>query len=155
LIIVNPMWNQKFLQDVFENDPISFGTSFKSKLLLELDSAASLKEKGKLVVVIDTGVVTRGSGSQGTDREKEIRKNFVENDLIEAVILLTDNLFYNTTAPGNIIVINKAKKHKGGILLINASKIRKGKTEISLFKDNNDRSQKERLLKPFPLCLRG
>jgi len=89
-----------------------------------------LKEKGKLVVVIDTGVVTRGSGSQGTDREKEIRKNFVENDLIETVILLADNLFYNTTAPGNIIVINNAKKHKGEILLINASKIRKGRTKI-------------------------
>jgi len=65
----------------FSTLTISFGTTFKSKLLLELDSAASLKEKGKLVVVIDTGVVTRGSGSQGTDREKEIRKNFVENDL--------------------------------------------------------------------------
>jgi len=96
----------------FSTLTISFGTTFKSKLLLELDSAASLKEKGKLVVVIDTGVVTRGSGSQGTDREKEIRKNFVENDLIKTVILLADNLFYNTTAPGNIIVINKAKKHK-------------------------------------------
>ncbi len=83
---------------------------------------ASLKENGKLVIVIDTGAVTRGSGSSGTDREKEIRKKFVEQDFIEAVILLTDNLFYNTTAPGNIIVINKAKKHKGEILLINASK---------------------------------
>ena len=98
---------------------------------------ASLNEKGKLVVVIDTGVVTRGSGSQGTDREKEIRKKFVENDLIEAVILLTDNLFYNTTAPGNIIIINKAKKHKGEILLINASKeFAKGRPKNYLTDEN-------------------
>ena len=127
-VIANPMWNQKFPQSVFENDPynrFSFGippSNQSSDWGWIQHMFASLRENGKLVVVIDTGVVTRGSGSSGTDREKEIRKKFVEKDLIEAVILLTDNLFYNTTAPGNIIVINKAKKHKGEILLINASK---------------------------------
>ena len=98
---------------------------------------ASLEENGKFVVVIDTGVVTRGSGSQGTDREKEIRKRFVENDLIEVVVLLTDNLFYNSTAPGNIIVKNEAKKHKGEILLINASKeFAKGRPKNYLTDEN-------------------
>jgi type I restriction enzyme M protein len=126
-VIANPMWNQKFPRDIFENDPynrFSFGnppSSQSSDWGWIQHMFASLKENGKLVVVIDTGVVTRGSGSSGADKEKEIRKKFVENDLIEAVILLTDNLFYNTTAPGNIIVINKAKKRKGEILLINAS----------------------------------
>jgi len=45
-------------------------------------------------------------------------------DLIEAVILTPENLFYNTTAAGVIIVINKNKpeERKGKILLINASK---------------------------------
>ena len=142
-VIANPMWNQKFPQDVFENDPynrFSFGippSNQSSDWGWIQHMFASLKEKGKLVVVIDTGVVTRGSGSQGTDREKEIRKKFVENDLIEAVILLTDNLFYNTTAPGNIIVINKAKKHKGEILLINASKeFAKGRPKNYLTDEN-------------------
>jgi len=127
-VIANPMWNQKFPQEAFENDPynrFSFGippSRQSSDWGWIQHMYASLKDNGKLVIVIDTGAVTRGSGSQGIDREKEIRKKFVENDLIEAVILLTDNLFYNTTAPGNIIVINKAKKHKGEILLINASK---------------------------------
>ena len=98
---------------------------------------ASLEENGKFVVVIDTGVVTRGSGSQGTDREKEIRKRFVENDSIEVVVLLTNNLFYNSTAPGNIIVINEAKKHKGEILLINASKeFAKGRPKNYLTDEN-------------------
>lgn len=32
-------------------------------------------------------------------------------------------LFYNTSAPGLILVINKAKAHPGEILLINASKL--------------------------------
>lgn len=32
-----------------------------------------------------------------------------------------ENLFYNTTAPGIILVINRRKRRKGEILLINAS----------------------------------
>ena len=142
-VIGNPMWNQKFPQEVFENDPynrFSFGippSKQSSDWGWIQHMFASLKDGGKLVVVIDTGTVTRGSGSSGTDREKEIRKKFVENDLIEAVILLADNLFYNTTAPGNIIVINKNKKHKGEILLINASKeFAKGKPKNYLTDEN-------------------
>ena len=47
----------------------------------------------------------------------------MEQDLIEAVVLLPENLFYNTTAPGIILVANKEKEHTGEILLINASKL--------------------------------
>jgi type I restriction enzyme M protein len=49
----------------------------------------------------------------------------VQNDLVEAVILLSEKFFYNTTVTGIIIVINKAKpqEKKGKILLINASKL--------------------------------
>ena len=63
------------------------------------------------------------------NKERDIRRTFVEGDLVtpgdlvEAVILLPENLFYNTTAPGIIMVINKAKPHPGEILLINASKL--------------------------------
>ncbi|MFX8262749.1 N-6 DNA methylase, partial [Acinetobacter baumannii] len=63
---------------------------------------ASLSETGRMAVVLDTGAVSRGSGNQGSNRERDIRKAFVEHDLIEAVILLPENLFYNTTAPGII-----------------------------------------------------
>ncbi len=88
----------------------------------------SLKENGKAAVILDTGSVSRGSGAEGSNRERDIRKKFVENDLIEAVILLPENLFYNTPAPGVIIVLNKNKKHKEEILLINASeKYEKGR----------------------------
>jgi len=104
---------------------------------------ASLKEKGKLVVVIDTGVVSRGSGNTGSNREKEIRKKFVDGDCVEAVILLTDNLFYNTTAPANIIVINKDKPHKGEILLTNASKeFAKGRPKNYLTYENIEKIER-------------
>ena len=45
---------------------------------------ASLKESGKLAVVLDTGAVSRGSGNSGSNREREIRKQFVERDWVEA-----------------------------------------------------------------------
>jgi type I restriction enzyme M protein len=83
---------------------------------------ASLADTGKLAVVLDTGAVTRGSGNQGSNKERDIRKAFVEADLIEAVLLLPENLFYNTTAPGNILVLNRRKPHPGQILLINGAK---------------------------------
>lgn len=127
-VTANPMWNQKeYTAEFYESDPYNrflFGVPPNNTAdwgwIQHMFS--SLKDQGKLVVVIDTGTVSRGSGKQGSDKEKEIRKKFVDNDYVEAVILLPENLFYNTTAPGNIIVMNKNKKHKDEIILINASK---------------------------------
>jgi type I restriction enzyme M protein len=71
--------------------------------------------------VLDTNAVSRGSGSKTKNKERDIRKAFVEKDLIESVILLPENLFYNTGAPGIILVINKSKlpDRSKKILLIN------------------------------------
>jgi type I restriction enzyme M protein len=68
--------------------------------------------------------VTRGSGSRNEDKEKTIRKWFVDHDFIEGVVLLPDNLFYNTTAAGIIILLNRNKlpHRKGKIVLVNASR---------------------------------
>lgn len=142
-VTANPMWNQKFPPEVFENDPYGrflFGippSNSSSDWGWIQHMFTSLDDTGKLVVVIDTGVVSRGSGNTGSNKEKEIRKRFIDSDYVEAVILLTDNLFYNTTASGNIIVINKAKPHKGDILLINASKeFVKGRPKNYLTEEN-------------------
>jgi len=91
---------------------------------------ASLNATGRAAVVLDTGAVTRGSGSKNEDKERNIRKWFVEQDLVDGVILLPDNLFYNTTAAGVIVVLSKRKPaaRKGRIILLNASKhFRKGR----------------------------
>ncbi len=83
----------------------------------------SLKDHGRGAVILDTGAVSRGSGSQQTNKERDIRKEFIERDRVEAVVLLPENLFYNTTAPGVIIFVNRAKPtyRKGEVLLINAA----------------------------------
>jgi type I restriction enzyme M protein len=47
----------------------------------------------------------------------------VEADGIEGVVLLPENLFYNTTAPGIILLLHKGRpeERRGQILLVNAS----------------------------------
>lgn len=132
VVLANPMWNQKFSEEIYETDQFgrfTFGYPPESSADWGWiqHMYASLNEKGRIAVVIDTGAVSRGSGTTGKNRERDIRKAFVENDLIEAVILLPENLFYNTTAPGVIIIINKNKSQlenrKSKILLINISNL--------------------------------
>lgn len=127
-VTANPMWNQDFDQSTYENDGYDrftsvFPPSSSADWGWIQHMFASLKDNGKMAVVLDTGAVSRGSGNQGANRERDIRKVFVEGDLVEAVILLPDNLFYNTTAPGIILVVNKDKRVAGEILLINGSKL--------------------------------
>lgn len=127
-VMANPMWNQDFEQSTYENDAYNrFGMGFPPSSSADWGwiqhMFSSLKDDGKMAVVLDTGAVARGSGSQGSNKERDIRKEFVDKDLVEAVILLPENLFYNTTAPGIILIINKAKKKAKEIMLINASKL--------------------------------
>lgn len=130
IVVANPMWNQPFSQDIFTNDPFDRFrpaggvTSGKGDWAWLQHTLACLNDHGRAAVVLDTGAVTRGSGSKNEDRERNIRKWFVDRDLIDGVILLPDNLFYNTTAAGIVIILNKKKPtaRKGKIFLVNASR---------------------------------
>ncbi|RKU18654.1 DNA methyltransferase [Candidatus Poribacteria bacterium] len=146
-VLANPMWNQKEYDEAFyENDSwnrFSYGIAPSSSADWGWVQhiLASLKDNGRAAIVLDTGAVSRGSGSQNTDRERDIRKKFVEEDLIEGVVLLPENLFYNTSAPGIILLLNrnKSEEHKQQILLINLSQhFEKGKPKNILTDDAID-----------------
>jgi type I restriction enzyme M protein len=128
IVVANPMWNQNFAQGTYENDTynrFNFGypPSSSADWGWVQHMYKSLNDKGRMAIVLDTGGVSRGSVNQGSNRERNIRKSFLEKDLIEMILLMPENLFYNTTAPGIILIINKEKKYKNQILLINASKL--------------------------------
>ena len=136
IVVANPMWNQPFAPDVFANDPFdrfrTTGgvTTGKGDWAWLQHTLACLGDNGRAAVVLDTGAVTRGSGSKNEDKERNIRKWFVDYDLIDGVILLADNLFYNTTAAGVIVVLNKRKPaaRKDKIVLFNATRrVKKGR----------------------------
>ena len=146
-VLANPMWNQKEYDDSFyANDnwkrfTSGVAPSSSADWAWVQHIIASLKENGRAAIVLDTGAVSRGSGSQNTDRERDIRKKFVEEDLIEGVILLPENLFYNTSAPGIILLLNRSKPtdRKNQILLINLSKhFEKGKPKNILTDEGID-----------------
>lgn len=130
IVIANPMWNQTFDPSLFEDDPYGrFAkaggvTSGKGDWAWLQHTLSVMNESGRAAVVLDTGVMTRGSGSKNEDKERIIRKWFVDHDYIEGVILLPDNLFYNTTAAGIIVVLNKRKpaSREGKVILLNASR---------------------------------
>lgn len=136
IVVANPMWNQPFSPELLANDPFdrfrTTGgiTSGKGDWAWLQHTLACLSEHGRAAVVLDTGAVTRGSGSKNEDKERNVRKWFVDHDLIDGVILLPENLFYNTTAAGVVVVLNKRKPaaRKGRIVLLNASRrFRKGR----------------------------
>ncbi len=130
-LAANPMWNQNIPTEIYEND--QYGRFYWG--IPPASSAdwgwiqhmyASLLDGGRMAVVLDTGAASRGSGNKGANKERDIRKQFVDADVIEAVILLPDNLFFNTSAPGIVVIIQKPGEQRRAradeILFINASK---------------------------------
>ncbi len=110
IVIANPPWNQ----DGYGEDTIKkaefwqkrFGHGFVTKQSADWawiqHMLASAKENtGRVGIVIDNGCLFRGG------KERAIRSKVIEDDLLECVILLPEKLFYNTGAPGAILIFSK------------------------------------------------
>jgi type I restriction enzyme M protein len=131
-VVANPMWNQDwFVEKDYDADELARfpkGAGFPGKSSADWGWVqhifASLNEHGRAAVVLDTGAASRGSGSANATKEREVRKWFIENDLIEGVIYLPDNLFYNTTSSGIILFLSRTKpiNQRNNIFLLNASR---------------------------------
>lgn len=74
----------------------------------------------RIAVVFNGSPLFTGSAGSG---ESEIRRWIIEHDMLEAVIALPDQLFYNTGISTYIWIVTnrKSKKRKGKIQLINAT----------------------------------
>jgi type I restriction enzyme M protein len=127
VVVANPPWNQ----DGYDEEVLKKGEFWKQRFgfgFVPRQSAdwawiqhmlASAKDDGRRVgIVIDNGCLFRGG------KEKAVRSAVLEKDWVECVILLPEKLFYNTGAPGAIIIFNKHKpaQRRGKVLFINASK---------------------------------
>ncbi len=117
-----------FSRDVYGCPPKSYGD-----LAFVQHMIASLKDGGKMAVVLPHGVLFRG-GSEG-----KIREGMLKDDIVEAVIGLATNLFYGAGIPACILVINKAKpvKKRGKVMIINgAEEYKEGKAQNTLTPEN-------------------
>ncbi|MCI0338045.1 MAG: type I restriction-modification system subunit M [Acidobacteria bacterium] len=75
----------------------------------------TIEGAGKVGVIVPHGVLFRG-GAEG-----KIRKQLIEENLLEAVIGLPANLFYGTGIPAAILIFNRGKK-TSDVLFIDASR---------------------------------
>jgi len=128
VVVANPPWNQ----DGYNEEVLKKGEFWKKRFpygYVPRQTAdwawiqhmmASAEDDGSRVgIVIDNGCLFRGG------KEKSIRLTVLseKNDFVECVILLPPKLFYNTGAPGAILIFNKHKpeERKRKVLFINAS----------------------------------
>jgi len=126
MVIANPPWNQNGYGEVvlrkaeFWNERYSYGfpPEQSADWAWIQHMLASAKEDGRVGIVIDNGALFRGG------RERAIRSSVLEKNLVDAVILLPEKLFYNTGAPGALIILRKSKprERKGKVFFINASR---------------------------------
>ncbi len=125
VVIANPPWNQdgygeENLKRADFRERYVFGyppNNSADWAWIQHMIASAKDDTGRVGVVIDNGALFRGG------KEKIIREGILKKDLIECVILLPEKLFYNTGAPGAIIILNKNKPagREGKVLFINAS----------------------------------
>jgi type I restriction enzyme M protein len=139
IILANPpysikLWNRK----EFEKDSYGrniYGTppqgcadyAFQQHIIKSLDD-----KNGRCAILWPHGILFR-------DAEAEMRKKMIESDVVEAVIGLGTNLFYNSPMEACILVCNKGKKkdREGKILFINAVNEVKRENAFSYLTDTN------------------
>lgn len=124
VILANPPYSIKaWDQKAFTNDPYGrnlWGTppqgcadyAFQQHIQKSLDT-----ENGRSISLWPHGVLFR-------DSEAEMRKKMIEEDLVECVIGLGPNLFYNSPMEACLLITktNKSEDKKGKVLIINALK---------------------------------
>jgi type I restriction enzyme M protein len=122
-VIANPPFSQNYSQAGMKlSNRFQYGfapeTGKKADLMFVEHMIASTKDDGMMITVMPHGVLFRGGS------EQRIRKGILtdKQDIVQAVIGLPPNLFYGTSIPACLLVINKKKPKalKGGVLIINA-----------------------------------
>jgi type I restriction enzyme M protein len=135
VVVANPPWNL----DGYDEERIKSGEFWQKRFEFGFTPSQSADwawiqhmlasadgSTGRVGVVMDNGCLFRGG------KEGAIRKQILEKDKIECVILLPEKLFYNTGAPSAILFLrnNKPKERRNKILFINATNKFKKHTEV-------------------------
>lgn len=76
---------------------------------------STYEDLGKVGVIVPHGVLFRGSS------EGKIRRQLIEENLLDAVVGLPANLFFGTGIPACILVFNRSKSENKDVLFVDAS----------------------------------
>lgn len=74
-----------------------------------------LSERGRIGLVLANGSLTTEQGGEG-----DIRRQLIQHDLVEGIITMPNQLFYNVSIPVCVWFFNKKKKNPGKVLFIDA-----------------------------------
>ncbi|MDP8299188.1 MAG: class I SAM-dependent DNA methyltransferase [Candidatus Tantalella remota] len=139
IILANPPYSIKqWNRTEFEKDPYGrniYGTppqgtadyAFQQHIIKSLDD-----KNGRCAILWPHGILFR-------DAEAEMRKKMIQSDVVEAVIGLGPNLFYNSPMEACVLVCNKGKtkERQGKILFINAVNDVKRESAFSYLTDEH------------------
>lgn len=120
-VLMNPPFSAKwssekhYLEDKRFSDYEALAPKSRADYAFLLHGYYQLEEEGTMAIVLPHGVLFRGGA------EEKIRKALLKKGAIKAVIGLPANLFYNTSIPTAIIVLEKNRVDKN-VLFIDASK---------------------------------
>jgi type I restriction enzyme M protein len=133
-LITNPpfgvKWEKNAKKVKEEHESKGFGGRFGAGLpstgdgsfLFLMHLISKMKPEGSRLAIVFNGSPLFSGSPSATKNESSIRQWIIENDMLEAVIALPNQLFYNTGISTYIWLItnHKAKARKGKVQLINA-----------------------------------
>lgn len=122
IVLANPpysikQWNrEKFMNDKWRRNFLGTPPQGRADYAFIQHIIASMNtQHGRSATLLPHGVLFR-------DEEKDLRKKMVESDVVDCIIGLGPNLFYNSPMEACIIICsnNKPAERNGKILMINA-----------------------------------
>ncbi|MCF6222906.1 MAG: N-6 DNA methylase [Flavobacteriaceae bacterium] len=124
LIIANPPFSVRLSNRNIEGEYVRSYEHFCLKKGIN-----DLKSSGILIALVSQSVLF------GKGPEIGLRKNLIENDILETIISLPSNILLNTNIHTSVVVLNKNKKHKGYVKFVDAtSYVNESKSKIKKFK---------------------
>lgn len=107
-VLANPPysinWDQQGLKDDVRFNKCALAPKSKGDYAFILHSLHQIKEEGKAVIVVFPGCMYRGAS------EQQIRKYLVDNGFVEAIVQLTDNVFYGTSIATCLLILSYNNK---------------------------------------------
>ena len=119
--IIDPRFQIKQRYAQFTEPAVTRVNDGQLMFVLHMLSKMKDTQQGSRIASVHNGsALFTGDAGQG---ESEIRKHIIESDMLEAIIALPNDIFYNTGIPTYIFIItNRKPEHrKGKVQLINAN----------------------------------
>jgi type I restriction enzyme M protein len=124
IVLANPpysikQWNREaFASDKWGRNFLGVPPQGRADYAFFQHILASMKpDTGRCAILFPHGVLFR-------DEEREMREKLVKMDVLECVLGLGPNLFFNASMEACVVICNKAKpeSHRGKVLFIDAKK---------------------------------